>query len=115
MSYRILEGQSGVALFRGSLDWPSDDLASVSSGLATEVGNALREQIGVEVRLREGRAAAPNSAAWLQVARAERSIADAAEALREGDGEAVSDAFDAAEPRPPLELRVQRARGRCRS
>jgi TolB-like protein len=104
VSVRVLEGQSGVPLFRDSYTWPIDELASVDSELAQEVANALREQIGLEVRMRESRADAPNSAAWLQVARAEGFIRDAEEALQHGDGEAVWSAYEAAE----TELNVAR-------
>lgn len=97
VSVRLLEGQDGIQLSRESYAWPSEDVALVSSELAAEVGNALREQLGVEVRLRESQAAAPNSAAWLQVARAERAIKAADEALAEGDADAYFGAWDAAD------------------
>ncbi|KPJ80732.1 MAG: hypothetical protein AMS19_09060, partial [Gemmatimonas sp. SG8_23] len=97
VSVRLLEGQDGIQLSRESYSWPSEDVALVSSELAAEGGNALREQLGVEVRLRESQAAAPNSAAWLQVARAERAIKAADEALAEGDAEAYFGAWDAAD------------------
>jgi serine/threonine-protein kinase len=97
VSVRVLEGQSGVPLFRDSYTWPADELASVDSELAEEVANALREQIGLEVRMRESRADAPNSAAWLQVARAEGFVRDAEEALDRGDGEGVWEAYESAE------------------
>ncbi|HSH74941.1 MAG TPA: hypothetical protein VLA09_04640 [Longimicrobiales bacterium] len=97
VTVRLLEGRSGVPLFRETYVWPVSEVASVSSELATEVGNALREQLGLEVRLREGRASAPSSAAWLQVARAEQTIEEANEALLRGDRQAMWDALEAAE------------------
>jgi TolB-like protein len=97
VSVQLLEGQDGIQLSRESYSWPSEDVALVGSELAAEVAGALREQLGVEVRLRESQAAAPNSAAWLEVARAERSIKAADEALAEGDAEAYFGAWDAAD------------------
>lgn len=97
VSVRMLDGVSGQPLFRDSYSWPAAEVASVGSELAAEVGDALREELGVELRLREGRAAAPNSAAWLQVARAERFLRDASVALQEGDDEVTVAAFEAAD------------------
>jgi TolB-like protein len=97
VSVRVLEGQSGVPLFRESYSWPADDVAAVSSQLAEQVAIALREQLGQEIRLREARASAPNAAAWLQVARAERALKDAGEAVQAGDAEGAAAAFASAE------------------
>ena len=97
VSVRVIEGASGIPIFRDSYSWPTEDLASVGDELAAEVANALREALGEEVRVREARSAAPNSAAWLHVARAERSLKEARTAVLQGDGGAVADAFDAAD------------------
>lgn len=97
VSVRVIEGESGVPLFRDSYRWPADQVAAVDDELASEVGTALREQLGVEVRLRESEAEAPNSEAWLHVARAERLMKEADEALGRGDGQAMWDAYEAAE------------------
>jgi len=97
VSIRLLEGSSGAALFRETFSWPSDDVASVGTALAEEVANVLRQQLGSEIRLRDNEAAAPNAAAWLQVARAERYIKDAADGVLAGDVDAIITAFDAAD------------------
>ena len=97
VSVRVMEGASGIPIFRDSYSWPTGNLASVGDELAAEVANALREALGEEVRLRESRSSAPNSAAWLHVARAERSLKEARAAVLQGDGGAVADAFDAAD------------------
>jgi TolB-like protein len=93
---RVLEGSSGIPIWREYFSWPVEDIATVGDDLAAEVANGLREVLGEEIRLRTGRASAPTSAAWLRVARAERSLVDAQEAVQRGDGAAVADAFDAA-------------------
>lgn len=97
VSVRLLEGRAGTVISRESYTWPADDLSSVGTELAAEVANVLRPAIGEEVRLREARASAPNSAAWLQVARAERYLKDAGEAVARGDADAVAEALEAAE------------------
>jgi TolB-like protein len=96
VSVRVLEGQSGVQLFRESYEWPAADVAAVSDALAAEVAIALREQLGQEIRLRQARASAPNSGAWLQVARAEGALKNAGEAIQAGDAEAAAAAFQSA-------------------
>jgi len=96
VSVRVLEGQSGIPLFRESYSWPASEVATVSDQLAEEVAIALRQQLGQEIRLRRGRAAAPNAAAWLMVARAEAHMRDAASAIQLGDGETAATAFASA-------------------
>lgn len=97
VTVRLLEGTSGAPLSRETYSWPADSLASVGSELAAEVANVLRRQIGGEIRVRESRRNAPNSAAWLQVARAERYLKDAERAVVAGDVDALVAAFDAAD------------------
>jgi TolB-like protein len=97
ISIRLLEGQTGAPLFRETFEWPADQVATVGTELATEVANALRARIGGEIRLREGEASAPNAAAWLQVARAERYLKDASDAILARDVDGIVEALDAAE------------------
>ena len=93
VTVRVLEGSTGIPLFRETYEWPSADVAAVSEGLAEQVAIALREQLGQEIRLRSGRASAPNAAAWLEVARAESSLKDAGQAIQAGDAEATAAGF----------------------
>lgn len=97
VTVRLLEGTTGAPLSRETYTWPADSLASVGNELATEVANVLRQEIGGEIRLRQARQSAPNSAAWLQVARAERYLKDAEAAIQAGDVDALVAAFDAAD------------------
>lgn len=97
VSVRVVEGESGVPLDRQTYRWPADQIASVDNELAREVALALREQLGVELRLRESEAEAPNPAAWLQVARAERYLKEADEAIPHGNTQAAVEALDAAD------------------
>jgi len=97
VAVRLLEGRTGVPIFRDTFTWPESDLAGAGDDLAERVANALREQIGGELRLRAVRASAPNAAAWLQVARAEQLLKNAAGAVTVGDAHAVAAALDAAD------------------
>jgi TolB-like protein len=97
VSVRLLEGNTGAPLFRETFEWPAEDVAALGSNLATEVAAALRSRLGVEIRLREGEAEAPNAAAWLQVARGERFLQEADAALAAGDPEGYVAALESAE------------------
>ena len=97
VSIRLLEGQTGAALFRETFTWPAGDVANVGTELAGEVATALRARLGGEIRLREAEAEAPNAAAWLQVARAETFIKDAADAFQAGNPDAFVAALESAE------------------
>jgi TolB-like protein len=97
VTVRMLEASSGVALFRETYTWPDTAVATVGTELAEQVAEEIRQQLGIEIRMREGQAAAPNSAAWLNVARARRFLGDASDAAAAGDGAAVVAAFEAAE------------------
>ena len=94
---RLVEGQTGTPLFRRNFAWPAEQLASAGSEVAREVAEALRERLGGEIRVREGRAAAPNNAAWLHVARAESFLKDHANAIRARNVDGIVTALDAAE------------------
>ena len=93
VSVRVLEGETGIPLFRDSYTWPAENVNEVGSELAQEVANALREQLGEELRLREGRSQAPSSGAWLRMARAERLFRDGVDARAHGDAAAAAEAF----------------------
>lgn len=109
VSVRLLEGATGTLLFRETYDWPTSEVATIGTELAGQVASALRERLGVAIRLREGEASAPNAAAWLQVARAENYLKDAKLSATQGDVDGVIDAFDAAEGE--LDEAVQSAPG----
>lgn len=94
--FRISEA-SGATLVTENFTWPASELAYVGTGLAEEIALVLREQLGTEIRLREGRESAPNSAAWLEVARAQRQLELSAEAVEAGDVERVVAALESAE------------------
>lgn len=97
VSFRIQDGQGGVEIQRESYVIPSDSLLAAPDALSRRLSEAFRQTLGLELRLRESRAAAPSTAAWLQVARAEKALKDAATAVTRGDAEAVVAAFETAD------------------
>ena len=99
VTVRLLDGQSGTPLVGQPLVLTvrEDSLVSAGDELAKRVSVPLREIIGQEIRVREGRSGAPNSAAWLHVARAEKALKDGVAALRRGDGEGASTRLTLAE------------------
>jgi TolB-like protein len=97
VTVRMREASSATILFRETYTWPASEVATVGTDLAEQVAEEIREVLGIEIRMREAQAAAPNSAAWLNVARAESYLSDAASAAAAGDSAGVMAAFEAAE------------------
>lgn len=97
VSVRLVEGRTGTALSRRNFSWPSERLSAAGAEVARDLATALREQLGGEIRVREGRAAAPSTAAWLHVARAEAFLKDHAAAVRARDAQGIITALDGAE------------------
>lgn len=97
VTVRFLDGQSGTEIQRHEYNSPSASLSSIEDELAQEVSNSLRVLLGQEIRLREARSRAPNTAAWLQIARGEKALRNATAALRSGQAEAAVAAFDLAD------------------
>ncbi len=89
----VLEGESGVQLFREAYSWPSAEVASVGDQLAQVLSEELRTRVGTEIRLREARSRAPSAGSWLRVARAEQTLKEANEALAAGNLETAVAAF----------------------
>ena len=93
VTVRLIDGQSGTEIQRDQYTWPKDSLATVGDELAKQVSASLRGLLGQEIRLREGRAAAPTTAAWLQTARAEKALKQGLAALRSGEDAGAAAAF----------------------
>jgi TolB-like protein len=97
VTFALLDGQSGTPIDRNTYAWPTDSLVSVGARLADEVSKSLRGFLGQEIRVREGRRRAPSTAAWIQLARGQKSLNDATVALRHHDAPGATSAFAAAE------------------
>jgi TolB-like protein/tetratricopeptide (TPR) repeat protein len=93
----LLDGQSGAEIQRNTYNWPTDSLVSVQDRLADEVSKSLRTFLGQEIQVREGRRKAPSTAAWIQLARGQKSLRDASAALRHDDGQGAARAFQQAD------------------
>jgi len=87
---RVVDGQSGTPITRDQYVWPMDQLATAAQDLAQQVSRSLRVVLGQEIHIREARAGAPSTAAWLQLARADKALKDGVTALGRGDAEAAA-------------------------
>lgn len=96
VTVRLVDGQSGTDIDRNTYTWPTDSLLFVGDRLASEVSESLRGLLGQEIRVREGRRRAPSTPAWIQLARGQKSLHDATEALRRDDGLGAVRAFQSA-------------------
>ncbi len=96
VTVQLVDGQSGAQIDSDTYAWPTDSLVSVGDRLATKVSESLRGLLGQEIRVREGRRRAPSTAAWIQLARGQKSLNDATEALRRDDGPGAAQAFRSA-------------------
>lgn len=72
VNVQLIDGTSDVHLESLTLERSRDDLFSLQTALAREVAEVLRQRIGIEIRLRETREAAPDEAAWELVLRSSR-------------------------------------------
>ncbi len=97
VTVELIDGQSGTSIDRNTYAWPMDSLVSVGDRLADEVSKSLRGLLGDEIRVREGRRRAPSTAAWIQLARGQKSLSDASAALSRDDGAGAARAFGAAD------------------
>jgi len=97
VTVRLHDGASGIEISRESYEWPADSVSTLGSELAGGISEKLREVLGIEVRVRESRSRAPTAAAWLHVARGERSLRSAVSAIRRGDAAEAARGFAEAE------------------
>jgi len=97
VTVQLVDGESGAEIQRNTYTWPTDSLVSVQDRLAAEVSNSLRGFLGQEIQVREGKRQAPSTAAWVQLARGQKSLRDASAALRHDDGPGASRAFQQAD------------------
>jgi TolB-like protein/tRNA A-37 threonylcarbamoyl transferase component Bud32 len=73
VSVRLVDGSSGADYGRASLEEPAGDLLAVQDALAKKVADLIRERLGEEIRLRDQRNRAHNTAAWALLQRAEQA------------------------------------------
>ncbi len=68
---RLVEGETGVDFARASVDVAAAQLLSARDSVVGEVARLLRERLGQEIQVREGRESAPSPEAWAGLLRAE--------------------------------------------
>jgi len=93
----LVDGASGAAFRRTSLEVPMAELLEGGARLARESATLLRERLGEEVRLRQTRLETNNIDAWSLLHEGRRAMKDAEGAIRDGRGEAASAHYVAAD------------------
>jgi len=79
VTVRLVDGASGAEFDRQALAMPASDALAIRDSVALQVEQFLRERLGEEIRLREGRDATSNPVAWSDYASGERLRKDAEE------------------------------------
>ncbi|HJQ11599.1 MAG TPA: protein kinase [Gemmatimonadaceae bacterium] len=97
VTYRLIDGNSGVDFKRASIVAPLGDPLTLKSNLADSIARSLREVLGNEVRVRASQAGTQNPTAWslLQSAQKMRNDADALE--KGGNVDAAASQLQAAD------------------
>ncbi len=94
---RLIDAGTGQQLQSRALEYPFGDLFSLQDELAQEVSRFLRERLGQEVRLREGRKGTRSVAAWELMQEGETSRQAARTFQAQGDLPAAVGALEAAD------------------
>jgi TolB-like protein/tetratricopeptide (TPR) repeat protein len=94
---RLIDASSGLQLQSRTLEYPYADLFALQSELTQEVSGFLRERLGREIRLREGRKGTQSVAAWELVQEGEGSREAARTVRVQGDAVAAERALDTAD------------------
>ena len=77
VTVRLVDAMAGSDIARKSFDVDTANVVEAQEKLARQVSDFLRENLGLEVKLKESRGATKNSQAWTLVQRAEKRHKDA--------------------------------------
>ncbi len=94
---RLIDAASGLQLQSRTLEYPYGKLFALQDQLAEEVSGFLRERLGREILLREGRKGTRSVAAWETLQRGEASREAARDLRAQGDLAAAARALDVAD------------------
>jgi eukaryotic-like serine/threonine-protein kinase len=94
---RLIDATSGLQLQSQTLEYPYENLFALQRELAQEVSGFLRERLGREILLREGRKGTQSVAAWELVQEGEGSREAARTVRVQGDANAAERALDTAD------------------
>jgi eukaryotic-like serine/threonine-protein kinase len=94
---RLIDATSGLQLQSRTLEYPYADLFGLQSELTQEVSGFLRERLGREILLREGRKGTRSVAAWEAVQEGEASREAARTVRVQGDAIAAERTLDTAD------------------
>jgi TolB-like protein/tetratricopeptide (TPR) repeat protein len=97
VSVRLIDAESGLQLQSRMLEYPFADLFTLQDELAQEVSGFLRQRLGREILLREGRKGTRSVAAWELMQEGETSREAARTIHAQGDVGAADRALDAAD------------------
>lgn len=97
VNLQVVDGPSGTVIQRTSLEEPLDDVAALRTRVVSETARLLRQWIGREVRLRESAERTTNSAAWVQLQRAQKIRRDAETRVAEGNLPTAQALFNSAD------------------
>jgi eukaryotic-like serine/threonine-protein kinase len=94
---RLIDAATGVQLQSRTLEYPFQDLFALQDELAQEVSRFLRERLGREILLREGRKGTRSVAAWELLQQGEASRGAARGLYSQGDPAGAARLLDAAD------------------
>ena len=94
---RLIDAASGMQLQSRTLEFPFDKLFTLQDTLVQEVSRFLRERLGQQVLLREGRKGTRSVAAWEMMQEGEAAREASRTVQAQGDGPAAERALDVAD------------------
>jgi serine/threonine-protein kinase len=97
VSVSLTNASTGVELGNKTLERPRGEVFALQSQLAEEVATFLRQRLGHEVQLREGRAGTGSTAAWEMMQRAQEEAKDADALAAAGDSTGAARKFASAD------------------
>ncbi|MGW8267904.1 MAG: hypothetical protein ACWGSQ_16170 [Longimicrobiales bacterium] len=97
VNFALYDGASGAEIQGGTVERPADELFALQDQVAEEVGTLLGRWLTEEVELRQARSGTESVVAWTLFQRGERMREEGVQLHGEGELEAFSDAYRAAD------------------
>ena len=85
VTVQLIDGTDGTHLLSRRVERSGDDLLELRDGVVQEAARLLRQRLGEEIELREGRAGTSSDEAWAHVQRAEQLRKDSRDLWSAGD------------------------------
>jgi TolB-like protein/tetratricopeptide (TPR) repeat protein len=77
VTVQLVDGVTGSVIKRGRFDFDTANVGAANTLATSQVAEFLRQEVGLEVTLKESRLAASTPQAWLVLQRAEKQVKDA--------------------------------------